>query len=174
MDRRQFTKLCAAGTLATVTIGVKGAVAGLSFVAEKADRVVVVKHERRLYLMRGSRVLRTYRVALGRYPKGHKLSQGDARTPEGRYTLDYKLVDSAFHRAIHISYPNPNDVSRAQTLGVSPGGQIMIHGMPNEKTERDVGHPSLDWTQGCIAVTNREIEEIWASIEEGTPIEIMP
>ena len=173
MDRRQFSKFCGAGAFAAA-FGVKGAAAGLSLIPEKADRVVVVKHERRLYLMRGRRVLRSYRVALGRYPKGHKISEGDARTPEGRYTLDYKLVDSAFHRAIHISYPNANDLQRAQTLGVSPGGQIMIHGLPNEKTVHDVGHPSLDWTQGCIAVTNREIEEIWASVEEGTPIEIIP
>lgn len=174
MDRRQFSKLCVSGALSSAALGVKGAAAGITLIPEKADRVVIVKHERRLYLMRGTRVLRSYRVALGRYPRGHKLSRGDARTPEGRYTLDYKLVESAFYRAIHISYPNANDVARARSLGVSPGGQIMIHGLPNEKSARDVGHPSLDWTQGCIAVTNREIEEIWASVEEGTPIEIMP
>lgn len=162
------------GSLGAATLGVNTAAAKVFLFREKADRVVIVKHERRLYLMRGTRVLKSYSVALGRYPNGHKTRKGDARTPEGRYTLDYKLRNSDFHRAIHVSYPNPNDIARAETLGVDPGGQIMIHGMPNHKKAREIGHPSLDWTQGCIAVTNREIEEIWASVEDGTPIEIIP
>ncbi len=140
----------------------------------KADRVVVYKSERRLVLLRGDRALRTYRVALGRYPKGHKIRSGDARTPEGSYTLDYRLADSAFHKALHISYPNPADRARARSLGVAPGGRIMIHGLPKEWSARDLGHPDLDWTQGCIAVTNREIDEIWTLVEDGTPIDIRP
>jgi murein L,D-transpeptidase YafK len=140
----------------------------------KADRVVVNKSERTLYLMSNNRVMRSYRVALGRYASGQKTREGDARTPEGSYTLDFKLMDSNFYRAIKISYPNERDVARAQAMGVSPGGQIMIHGLPNKMRADEVGHPTLDWTQGCIAVTNREIDEIWRLVELGTPIEIHP
>lgn len=171
VNRREFNILCGSAAIIGALTGATGVTAkGLS----KADRVLVIKRERRLYLMRGDTVLKTYNVALGRYPKGHKLREGDARTPEGRYTLDFKLVESDFHRAIRISYPNVKDVQRAAARGVPPGGQIMIHGMPNGRVPRQVGHPSFDWTQGCIAVTNREIEEIWAAVEEGTPIEILP
>jgi len=173
MDRRQFAKLCAAGAFSLSAFGARDVFASISFHPGVADRVVVVKHLRKLFLMQGPMVLSEYRIALGRYPRGPKVREGDARTPEGRYTLDYKLEDSAFHRAIHIDYPNPIDIARAEALGVSPGGQIMIHGLPNHKRAFDVGHPTLDWTQGCIAVTNREIDEIWAAVVEGTPIEIM-
>lgn len=140
----------------------------------KADRVVVLKGERKLVLMRGDDVLRVYRVALGRYAKGAKTRQGDAKTPEGSYTLDYRLTKSAFHRAIHISYPNARDKARAQARGLHPGGKIMIHGLAKDWTAQDLNHPNLDWTQGCIAVTNREIDEIWKLVSDGTPIDIYP
>ena len=142
----------------------------------KADRVVVLKGERRLVLMRGDSVLKVYRVALGRYPKGHKTRQGDAKTPEGSYTIDYRLDSdrSKFYRALHISYPNNRDRARAARLGVDPGGQIMIHGLPTKWSAKDVGHPKLDWTQGCIALTNREMDEIWEMVSDGTRIEIHP
>ena len=140
----------------------------------QADRVVVFKGERKLVLMVGERVLRVYRVALGRYPTGGKTTLGDARTPEGSYVLDYRVEDSNFYRAIHVSYPNPRDTARAEALGVSPGGQIMIHGLPPDWSARQLNHPDLDWTQGCIAVTNREIDEILAAVHVGTPIDILP
>ncbi len=140
----------------------------------KVDRVVVLKSERKLVLMAGDFVLRVYDVALGRYPRGHKRKQGDARTPEGEYTLDFKLKKSAFYKAIHISYPNAKDRARAAAEGVDPGGKIMIHGLPNKLSASRVGHPSIDWTQGCIAVTNEEIDEIWKMVSVGTPIEIHP
>jgi len=140
----------------------------------KADRVIVLKTERKLVVLRGDRILRVFRVALGRYAKGPKRRQGDARTPEGVYTLDRKLQDSAFYRAIHISYPNERDLRHAQAQGVDPGGRIMIHGLPNKMSAERVGHPSIDWTQGCIAVTNREMDILWKMIEPGTPIEIHP
>ncbi len=140
----------------------------------KADRVVVFKSERKLVLMRGEDVIKVYEVALGRYAKGHKVADGDQRTPEGSYTLDYRLPRSAFHKAIHISYPNDEDAARAAALGVNPGGRIMIHGLPNKVPASAVNHPKLDWTQGCIAVTNREMDEIWAAVDDGTPIEIYP
>ena len=127
-------------------------------------------------LMSGDRVLKVYRVALGRYPQGHKKRQGDAKTPEGTYTVDYRLDtgESNFYRALHISYPNHQDRARAEQLGVDPGGQIMIHGLPLNWTARQLDHPRLDWTQGCIAVTNREIDEIWQMVSDGTEIEIHP
>jgi murein L,D-transpeptidase YafK len=142
----------------------------------KADRMVVLKGERRLVLMRGDRVLKVYTVALGRYPKGHKTREGDAKTPEGTYTVDYRLDSdrSRFYRALHISYPNKRDVANARRRGVDPGGQIMIHGLPTRWSAKDVGHPRIDWTQGCIALTNREMDEIWKMVADGTQIEIHP
>ncbi|MEE8334078.1 MAG: L,D-transpeptidase family protein [Alphaproteobacteria bacterium] len=140
----------------------------------KADRLVILKSERRLVLMRGDEVVRVYRVALGRYPKGRKVREGDAKTPEGSYTIDHKLTRSNFYKAIQISYPNLRDVARANALGYRPGGKIMIHGLPNRMSAARVGHPVIDWTQGCIAVTNREMDEIWRMVDAGTPIEIHP
>ena len=154
-----------------------GAIAGTQmgyWMSAKADRVVVLKTERRMILMQGDDVIRVYRIALGRYPMGPKRREGDARTPEGVYTLDFKLKDSDFYKAIRVSYPNDQDISLARDLGVEPGGKIMIHGLPNEVSASRVGHPSIDWTQGCIAVTNSEMDEIWSMIDPGTPIEIHP
>jgi murein L,D-transpeptidase YafK len=141
---------------------------------EKADRVVVIKAERRLVLMRGDRVLDVFRVALGRYAKGHKQREGDQRTPEGIYSLDEKLPKSNFYRAILISYPNEQDALRAWRSGQRPGGRIEIHGLPNGWDAKTLNHPSFDWTDGCIAVTNREMDRIWARVDPGTPIEIFP
>jgi len=141
---------------------------------ELADRVVVLKEKRKLIVMRAEKVLKIFNIALGRYSKGHKLQEGDARTPEGSYVLDKKLRDSQFYRAIRISYPNETDKARAEASGVNPGGKIMIHGLPNNKSEKDVGHPYIDWTQGCIAVTNQEMRVLWSIIEPGIPIEIHP
>lgn len=140
----------------------------------QADRVVVRKADRRLVLLREGDVLRTYRVALGRNPERPKVAEGDGRTPEGRYVLDWRNPDSRFHRSIHISYPAPRDVERAQRLGVDPGGAIMIHGLPGELALIGRHHAPLDWTEGCIAVTNREMDEIWALVPDGTPIWILP
>jgi murein L,D-transpeptidase YafK len=140
----------------------------------KADLVVVYKRERVLQLKRGGEVLRTFAIALGREPYGPKLQEGDGRTPEGVYTLDWRNPRSRFHRSIHVSYPRPNDSEHALRWGVSPGGQIMLHGLPNGVAAERVGHPRRDWTEGCIALTNEEIEEIWARVEDGTTIIIYP
>ena len=140
----------------------------------KADRVVVLKTQRKMILMQGDLVLRVYRIALGRHPLGPKHQEGDARTPEGAYTLDFKLPDSEFYKAIRVSYPNQQDITYAQVHGLDPGGKIMIHGLPNKMSAARVGHPMIDWTQGCIAVTNSEMDEIWAMVDPGTPIEIHP
>jgi murein L,D-transpeptidase YafK len=143
-------------------------------VLEKADRVVVMKGQRKMVLMHGDRVLDVFTVALGRYPKGHKQREGDQRTPEGVYTLDEKMTKSNFYRGIHISYPNASDAVRAQRNGHRPGGRILIHGLPNGWDAKTLGHPKFDWTDGCIAVTNREMDRVWARIDAGTPIEIFP
>ena len=138
-----------------------------------ADLVVVEKEARTMTLLSGGEELKTYRVALGPSPDGHKVREGDGRTPEGRYLIDFRKEDSAFHRALHISYPNADDIARASELGVDPGGDIMIHGFPTGVESLPL-HPRRDWTLGCIAVTSDEIDEIWQVVPNGTPIEIRP
>lgn len=138
----------------------------------KADKVIVVKTERKLYLLRDGSVVRSYRVALGPNPVGHKIFQGDGRTPEGLYTLDWRNDASRFYRAIHISYPNDEDSLRAAQFGGAPGGLVMIHGQPADGFRGS--NPYFDWTEGCIALSNREMDEIWAAVDDGTPIEILP
>ena len=137
---------------------------------ERVDRIVVKKTERRLYLMHGDEIVRSYKVALGYQPKGHKQRQGDGRTPEGRYLIDAKNGGSRFRKALHISYPSITDRLRAANRGKDPGGSIMIHGQPNGRTFKKDG----DWTFGCIAVSNMEIDEIHNDVDVGTPIEILP
>lgn len=139
-----------------------------------ADRVVVKKGARRLALYDGQDLLREYRVALGGNPLGHKQREGDERTPEGHYVLDFRKADSSFHLALHISYPSGADTQAARDQGVSPGGQIMVHGIRNGLGLLGRAHALVDWTDGCIAVTNREIEEIWRVVPDGTPILIEP
>lgn len=138
------------------------------------DRVVVYKSKRLLELRSGQNLIRSYRVALGRNPVGPKVRAGDFRTPEGIYRLDRRSLQSRFFRSIHISYPNAADIAAARKQGVSPGGDIMIHGLP--AGFEDVGplHATQNWTKGCIAVTNTEMTEIWHLVQNGTPIEILP
>ncbi len=140
----------------------------------QVDRVLVLKSERELRLLAGGQTLRAYPVALGSAPDGPKRQIGDGRTPEGLYVLDWRNPDSRFYRSIHISYPGPADRERARQLGVDPGGAIMIHGLPNGKGWIGPEHTRFDWTDGCIAVTNAEMDEIWAMVADGTPIEILP
>jgi murein L,D-transpeptidase YafK len=134
----------------------------------------VLKAERRLLLFRGEQLLAAYRIALGSQPEGPKERRGDGRTPEGRYVLDWRQSESEFHRGIHLSYPNAQDRARAAAAGVSPGGGVMIHGLPNGLGEIGADHAAGDWTKGCIAVTNQEMDEIWQAVPNGTPIEILP
>ena len=145
-----------------------------AFGAEKADMVMVVKCEKQLYLIRHRKILNVYKVTFGANPKGPKQQEGDARTPEGKYILDYKNEDSAFYKSIHISYPNEKDKKRAQALGVDPGGAIMIHGQKNGLRLRPSITQHYNWTDGCIAVSNRAMDAIWASVDVGTPIVILP
>ncbi|HKA02208.1 MAG TPA: L,D-transpeptidase family protein [Candidatus Solibacter sp.] len=119
-----------------------------------------------MLLLRGNVILRQYRIALGRDPIGHKQQEGDGRTPEGHYVIDRRNPKSRFYLALHISYPNADDVERAQAAGVPPGSDIMIHGL------KDGERRDEDWTQGCIAVTDEEMDEIWCLVPDGTPIVI--
>lgn len=140
----------------------------------QADRIVVFKKEHKMQLLRGEKVLRTYRISLGSEPVGPKQRQGDHKTPEGHYTIDRRNPRSKFHLALHVSYPNADDRKRAAAAGYEPGGDIMIHGLPSGYAWIGAGQRLADWTDGCIAVTNKEIEEIWALVPDGTPVEIKP
>jgi murein L,D-transpeptidase YafK len=139
-----------------------------------ADRVLVRKSERRLYLMRDDEVLRAYRVALGLNPAGHKERSGDFRTPEGRYLLTRRNSRSDFFLSIQVSYPSQQDAARARRNGWDPGGSIMIHGLPNDPRHPPEYYATRDWTDGCIAVTNADMVEIWMMTGDNIPIEIEP
>lgn len=136
------------------------------------DLVKVEKSERRMYLIAGDEVVRSYRIALGDNPKGHKQREGDQRTPEGEYTLDYIKEDSAFYRAMHISYPNEADIENALQNGFSPGGFIMVHGQREGLGFRPSIVQKFDWTDGCIALTNPEMDEFLSLVKVGTKISI--
>lgn len=138
----------------------------------QVDFVLVDKSDRTLTLMSGDRLLKTYSgIQLGGAPLGHKQFEGDRRTPEGRYVIDYRNPNSAYHLSLHISYPNAQDAAYARSRGRSPGGEIFIHGQPNWMTS---GRAPGDWTDGCIALSDAQIEEVWSAVPDGTPIEIDP
>lgn len=140
----------------------------------KADFILVEKAERRLTLFAKDKIIRAYKIALGRKPEGPKLEEGDQRTPEGSYIIDARNPDSKFHLSLHISYPNEIDSELAFMAGLISGGSIMIHGAGEEYEWMGKFHSVHDWTDGCIAVTNDEIEEIWNLVPVGTPIKIRP
>jgi murein L,D-transpeptidase YafK len=142
--------------------------------ARKADLVIVYKQQRLLKLMSRGDMLRQYPVALGFDPQGPKRQRGDGRTPEGPYRIDWRNPHSAFHLSLHIDYPRPADASAAAAVSADPGDDIMIHGLPNGFTADRIGHPGSDWTNGCIAVTDAEIEEIWRLVDDGTVVLILP
>jgi len=139
-----------------------------------ADKVVVEKAARKLHLVRNGEAFRTYNIALGIRPVGDKHHEGDFRTPEGRYLLDMRNPDSEFFLSIHISYPNREDAQSARASGVDPGGSIMIHGQPNLPTRSEAYYRTQDWTNGCIAVSNSDMIDIWLMTADYTPIEILP
>jgi len=145
-------------------------------VVSKVDSVVVRKGKREMDLIKGGAVYRSYRISLGDSPRGHKMREGDERTPEGDYILDWRNPRSSFHKSIHVSYPNTRDRAFARAMGFKPGGMIMIHGRPNWLTSAKVAkeYDGRDWTNGCIAVTNPEMDEIWRLVKDGTPIRILP
>jgi murein L,D-transpeptidase YafK len=138
----------------------------------KVDRIVVEKSKRTLKLMDGAKILKTHKVALGGQPVGSKDRQGDHKTPEGIYSVDAKNPNSQFYKALHISYPSQADRTNARKLGMSPGGDVEIHGLGSKWGWIGAKHRLTDWTDGCIAVTNEEIDEIYPLIKVGTPVEI--
>jgi murein L,D-transpeptidase YafK len=140
----------------------------------RADAVLVQKAERRLYLIRDEEPYREYTVALGANPQGHKTQEGDERTPEGEYIVDWRNPNSTYHLSLHISYPNEEDKTQAAARGVSPGGMIMIHGQRNGLGWLGGLLQRWNWTDGCVAVTNRAMEEIWKAVPDGTRITIKP
>lgn len=138
----------------------------------RIDRILIEKADRRLTVFRGGRALRSYRVALGFAAEGDKLRQGDGRTPEGIFRIDRRNPESAFHLSLGLDYPQPDDIARARAGGYSPGGDIFIHGQPNALFGKAVLRH--DWTEGCIAVSDPEIEELWRITPIGTEVEIRP
>lgn len=140
----------------------------------QADRILVAKSERTLYLIKGGKTFKKYKIALGDNPVGHKQQVGDCRTPEGRYIVDWRKKSYRHYKALHISYPNRRDIQSAKERGVKPGGMIMIHGLPTSFNWSGRCIQDVDWTNGCIAVTNAEIDEIFKCVKDGTPIEIVP
>ncbi|WP_341367021.1 L,D-transpeptidase family protein [Yoonia sp. BS5-3] len=139
---------------------------------QQADMVFVDKSDRALVLLRNGEVIRTYDISMGGNPEGHKTQEGDERTPTGDYTIDWRNENSIAHLSLHISYPNANDTTQAEARGVSPGGNIMIHGILNGWGWLGALQRRVDWTNGCIAVTNAEMREIWSLVPNGTPIRI--
>jgi murein L,D-transpeptidase YafK len=144
------------------------------FGSVSADSIVVEKAQHRLSLYYRGLLMRSYLVALGQQPKGDKVRKGDNRTPEGMFRIEARNPQSRYHRALRISYPDAAHIARARALGVQPGGDIMIHGLPARQAWVGAAHRDFDWTEGCIAVTNKEIEEIWSVVRVGTPIQIKP
>ncbi|MEM8765868.1 MAG: L,D-transpeptidase family protein [Pseudomonadota bacterium] len=147
--------------------------ASLAYGTEKASRILVDKSERTLVLFSSGKPIKSYPVSLGRNPVGHKRYEGDKRTPEGIYIIDGKNPNSAFHLSLHISYPNERDKRIARERGWDPGGAIVIHGLPTGLIKTSAKYEK-DWTDGCIALSNAHIEEIWGLVDEGTLIEITP
>jgi murein L,D-transpeptidase YafK len=138
------------------------------------DRVVVDKSDRKLHLIMDGEPYRTFDIALGIRPVGDKEYEGDFRTPEGTYRLDARNPNSEFFLSIHVSYPNGQDIREARAMGVDPGGAIMIHGLPNNPTRSEAYYRTQDWTNGCIAVSNSDMIDIWLMTADNTPIEIRP
>ncbi|MGC1496897.1 MAG: L,D-transpeptidase family protein [Sulfitobacter sp.] len=140
---------------------------------QQADEILVIKSTREMHLLRDGETLRSYDISLGAAPTGHKLTEGDERTPEGRYIIDWRNPSSIAHLSLHISYPNPADKAAARDQNLDPGGNIMIHGLPNGWGFLQRMHLAWDWTNGCIAVTNAQMRDIWSRVPNNTPILIV-
>ncbi len=139
-----------------------------------ADLVIIEKADRKLHLLRGGEIFKTFTIALGMRPVGDKQKEGDSKTPEGRYLLDRRNPNSDYFLSIHISYPDASDRREAAARGLDPGGAIMIHGQPNTPTRSETYYRTQDWTDGCIAVSNSDMIDIWLMTGDNTPIEIRP
>ncbi|MCD9147021.1 L,D-transpeptidase family protein [Pseudophaeobacter flagellatus] len=170
MDRRAFG-LSAVASVAVAGCGGPNQVSRFkTYTGPEVTSLVINKGARKIYLLHGQEILRDYKMDLGFAPQGPKRVEGDGKTPEGVYHIDRRNPNSAFHLSLGISYPNAEDLARAAALGKMPGGEIFIHGEPNDKKARKRAGRVPDWTAGCIAVRNEEIEEIYAMVRDGTPI----
>jgi murein L,D-transpeptidase YafK len=173
--REALAGIVALGVAAGLLPATASAAVGGAATVGTIDRILVLKRKRTLMLMRGPEVAHSFRVALGKEPRGAKLREGDGRTPEGSYRIDARNPSSQFYRAMRISYPNATDRARAREQGVRPGGQIMLHGLdPAIQAKWRDDHWMFNWTRGCIAVTNAEMDVIWSAVAVGTPIDIHP
>lgn len=160
------------GVLALVMVAVS--LQQASAALPPVEQVVVYKSRNIMTLLRGNEVIRSYPIALGRNPLGHKQKAGDYRTPEGTYRIDSRKKPSKFYKALHITYPNSQDLVTSRKRGTAPGGDIMIHGLPKGFEDLADVHFKRNWTKGCIAVNNAEMDEIWQLVADGTPITIKP
>ena len=142
--------------------------------SKSVDKILVIKSARRLELISDGKVIRRYRISLGKQPKGPKLQEGDKRTPEGLYWVDWRKRSDKFNLAMHINYPNISDAAKARREGVNPGSMIMIHGTPDSEDNPEELFHTLDWTDGCIAMKNYEMREVWNMVKDGTMVEIRP
>lgn len=142
--------------------------------SKSVDKILVIKSARRLELISDGKVIRSYRISLGKQPKGPKLQEGDKRTPEGLYWVDWRKRSDKFNLAMHINYPNISDAAKARREGVNPGSMIMIHGTPDSEENPEELFHTLDWTDGCIAMKNYEMREVWSMVKDGTMVEIRP
>jgi len=140
----------------------------------RIDKVLVIKSERKLHLVSAGQTLKSYRVSLGKQPSGAKVREGDKRTPEGFYWIDWRKTSDKYNLSMHISYPNARDLARARQEGVPPGSMIMLHGTPLDEEYPEWFFHTLDWTEGCIALSNSDMREIWGLVKDGTLIEIRP
>lgn len=156
-----FSTLCLASTTTTLD-------------GRTIDKVLVIKSMNKLELLSKGETIKSYRVSLGKFPKGPKFREGDQRTPEGFYWIDWRKTSDKFNLSLHISYPNAQDLARAKAAGVPPGSMIMIHGTPIDEEYPEWYFSSLNWTNGCIALTNADMREIWTLVKDGTLIEIRP
>lgn len=143
-------------------------------ISTSVEKILVVKSAHKLQLIQNGRAIKTYRISLGKQPKGHKLREGDKRTPEGIYWVDWRKKSDKFNLAMHIDYPNVSDAATARRDGVDPGGMIMIHGTPDTEENPESLFHTLDWTDGCIAMKNHEMREVWNLVKDGTMVEIRP
>jgi len=140
----------------------------------QVDKVLVLKSERQLHLLRRGETIKSYRISLGKQPNGAKQREGDLRTPEGFYWIDWRKASDKYQLSLHISYPNARDLANARQAGVPPGGMIMIHGTPLDEEYPEWFFHTLDWTEGCIAMKNDDMREVWELVKDGTLIEIRP
>ena len=160
--------------IAVVSAGMAGTSPAAAADFPLADRVLVEKGKRQLHLLKNGIPFRTFKIALGLAPEGDKEQEGDQKTPEGLYMLDARNPDSDYFLSIHISYPNRNDRVAARAKGLDPGGAIMIHGQPNVPSFSQAYYAREDWTNGCIAVSNSDMIDIWLMTPDSVPIEIVP